>query len=144
MPISIDEMLDLLNFAGSERANGNANHGPMAAEALLTLDRSGPVLPWVERYKSGLIEAPETTDPIPRSEWRATLGDRRRLGDSIAFFDRESLKRSPGKKPCGSRCRLWRLPSWPRPLTASFGPVTPYIACRPCKRHRGCMSWLRA
>jgi hypothetical protein len=30
MSITIDEMLDLLSFAGTERANGNANHGPMA------------------------------------------------------------------------------------------------------------------
>ena len=27
MSITIDEMLDLLSFAGTERANGNANHG---------------------------------------------------------------------------------------------------------------------
>jgi hypothetical protein len=30
MSITIDEMLDLLSFAGTEHANGNANHGPMA------------------------------------------------------------------------------------------------------------------
>jgi hypothetical protein len=30
-------MLDLLSPFGTERANGNANHGPMAAEALFTL-----------------------------------------------------------------------------------------------------------
>ena len=79
MSITIDEMLELLSFAGTERANGNANHGPMAAEALFTLDRGESVLPWVEKYKSGLIDAPEATNPISRSDWREFLGDRSRL-----------------------------------------------------------------
>lgn len=89
MSINIDEMLDLLSFAGTERANGNANHGPMAAEALFKMDRSESVLPWVEKYKPSLIEASEATNPISRSEWRQFLGDRSRLPDWIAFFDRE-------------------------------------------------------
>ncbi len=94
MSITIDEMLDLLSFAGTERANGNANHGPMAAEALFTLDRGQSVLPWVEKYKSGLINAPEATNPISRSDWREFLGDRSRLGDWITFFDRELAEKS--------------------------------------------------
>ena len=89
MTINLDEMLDLLSFAGTERANGNANHGPMAAEALFTMDRSESVLPWVEKYKTGLIEGPEATNPISHSDWREFLGDRSRLGDWTAFFDRE-------------------------------------------------------
>ena len=67
MTITIDEMLDLLSFAGTERANGNANHGPMAAEALFTLDRGESVLPWAEKYKSGSIDAPEATNPNSQS-----------------------------------------------------------------------------
>ena len=94
MSITIDEMLDLLSFAGTERANGNANHGPMAAEALFALDRGESVLPWVEKYKSGLIDAPEAANPIPHSEWREFLGDRSRLSDWIAFFDRELAEKS--------------------------------------------------
>ena len=39
MAITIDEMLDLLSFAGAELGSGNANHGPMAAEALFALGR---------------------------------------------------------------------------------------------------------
>ena len=94
MSITIDEMLDLLSFAGTERANGNANHGPMAAEALFTLDRGESVLPWVEKYKTGLIEGPEAANPIPHSEWREFLGDRSRLGDWIAFYDQELAEKS--------------------------------------------------
>ncbi len=66
----------------------------MAAEALFTLDRGESVLPWVEKYKSGLIDAPEATNPISRSDWREFLGDRSRLGDWITFFVRELAEKS--------------------------------------------------
>lgn len=89
MAITIDEMLDLLSFAGSEQANGNANHGPMASEALFSMDRDEAVLPWVEAYKSRLIDRPKATVTISRSDWRECLGDRSRLGDWIDFFQRE-------------------------------------------------------
>ena len=89
MSITLDEMLDLLSQFGTERANGNANHGPMAAEALFKLDREEAVLPWVEKYKSGLIDHPKATTPISRSDWRQALGDPSRLSDWTAFFDRE-------------------------------------------------------
>ncbi len=86
MSITIDEMLDLLSPFGTERANGNANHGPMAAEALFKLERDEEVLPWVEKYKSGLIEHPKATSPITRSNWREALGGRDRLSDWTAFL----------------------------------------------------------
>ena len=143
MSITIDEMLDLLSFAGTERANGNANHGPMAAEALFTLDRGESVLPWVEKYKSGLIDAPEATNPISRSDWREFLGDRSRLGDWIAFFDRELAKKS------------WQdtLQEWVPTLApavmaaATHGLLRTSHAVRswqPKKRPSDYMSWLRA
>ena len=46
MAITIDEVLDLLSPFGTERANGNANHGPMAAEAVVYdgPERVGPPL----------------------------------------------------------------------------------------------------
>ena len=94
MSITIDEVLDLLSFAETERANGNANHGPMAAEALFTMDRSESVLPWVEKYKSGLIVAPAADNPISHFDWRTSLGDWSRLSDWIAFFDRELAEKS--------------------------------------------------
>ena len=45
MAINIDEMLDLLSFAGAEFGSGAANHGPMAAEALFALGREEAVCP---------------------------------------------------------------------------------------------------
>ena len=114
MSISLDEMLDLLSPFGSERANGNANHGPMAAEALFTLDRSESVLPWVENYKTGLIGANEANNPISRSEWRQLLGDRSRLGDWIAFFDRELAE-----NPWQDTLREWVPPLAPAVMAAA-------------------------
>ncbi len=89
MAITVDEMLDLLSFAGTEQVNGNANHGPMAAEALFALDREDAVLPWVDGYKSRLKDRPKEILPISRSDWRECLGERDRLGDWTAFFQRE-------------------------------------------------------
>ena len=114
MTITIDEVLDLLSFAGTERANGNANHDPMAAEALFTMDRSESVLPWVEKYKSGLIEGPEATNPISRTGWRECLGDRSRLGDWIAFFDRELAE-----NPWQDTLREWVPPLAPAVMAAA-------------------------
>jgi hypothetical protein len=54
MASTIDEALELLADSGQEFGNGLSNHGPMAAEALVTLGRSEAVVPWVERYKRRL------------------------------------------------------------------------------------------
>ena len=89
MSITIDEMLDILSPFGTERANGNANHGPMAAEALFTLERDEAVLPWIEKYKSGLTNHPKANTPISRSGWREYLGEPNLLSDWTVFFDRE-------------------------------------------------------
>ena len=89
MAITIDEMLDLLSFAGTELVNGNSNHGPMASEALFALGRDEAVLPWVEGYRSRLIDRPSPSLPIPSDEWRECLGQRERLGDWIEFFEHE-------------------------------------------------------
>ena len=101
MPITIDEMLDLLSFAGAEMANGNANHGPMASEALFTLGREEAVLPWVEGYKSRLIDRPASSLPIPLAEWREHLGLRQRLGDWINLFEQE-LAGTPWQEVVGT------------------------------------------
>ena len=102
MAITIDEMLEFLSSSGPELANGNANHGPMAAEALFEIDRAESVLPWVEGYKSRLADGPQTTLPISSFDWRETLGDRGRLGDWIAFFDNELAE-----APWQETVRVW-------------------------------------
>ena len=38
MAATMDEVLEILQDTGPEQANGNANHGPMAAEALFKVD----------------------------------------------------------------------------------------------------------
>ena len=87
--ITVDEMLDLLSFASTELVNGNANHGPMASEALFALGREEAVLPWVEGYRGRLIDSPSTSLPISPSDWQESLGKRDRVGDWIEFFERE-------------------------------------------------------
>ena len=89
MAITIDEMLDLLSFAGAEFGNGAANHGPMAAEALFALDRDEAVLPWVEEYRKRLTDRPSPSLAIRREDWQEYLGARDRLGDWIALFENE-------------------------------------------------------
>ena len=93
MAITIDEMLELLSFAGAELVNGNANHGPMASEALFALGREDAVLPWVEGYRSRLTDRPSPSLAIPRTDWREYLGSRERLGDWIELFENELAKR---------------------------------------------------
>ena len=110
MAITIDEMLDLISFAGAELGNGNANHGPMAAEALFALGRDEAVLPWVEGYRNRLADRPTPSLAIPRDGWQEYLGSRDRLGDWIALFENE-LKETPWQEVV----RLWVPRCWPRP-----------------------------
>ncbi len=102
MAITIDEMLDLLSFAGTELVNGNSNHGPMASEALFALGREDAVLPWVEGYRNRLTHRLPPSLPIPRADWREYLGVRERLGDWIALFEDE-LSEAPWQEVV----RLW-------------------------------------
>src|SRR5438270_5745996 len=86
---TIDDALHALKDTGPEFGGGLANHGPMAAEALIALGRSDLVMPWVEYYKRHLDEHPAARSPISKDEWREALGEHRRVGDWIAFFDAE-------------------------------------------------------
>jgi hypothetical protein len=90
----MDEALGMLSRTGPEYRGGLANHGPMAAEALVTLGRLEAVIPWVERYKRNLQDPPTPRDAITANNWREALGQYRRVGDWIAFFDRQ-LKEKP-------------------------------------------------
>lgn len=55
---SMDEALDLLSGYGPDLSNGLTNHAPMAAEALCALGRPEAVLPWIERYRGGMLPWP--------------------------------------------------------------------------------------
>ena len=102
MAITIDEMLDLLSFAGAELVNGNANHGPMASEALFALGREDAVLPWVDEYRKRLMYRPSPSLAIPPEEWREYLGARELLGDWIELFENEL-----SEAPWPEVVRLW-------------------------------------
>ena len=98
----IDEALDLLGRYGPEYGNGLSNHAPMACEALVALGRPETVLPWIGRYKGRLREPPGRQDAIRVDAWREALGDVRRVGDWIAFFE-QALAEAPWKKVGSSR-----------------------------------------
>jgi hypothetical protein len=89
MAATIDDALEILHDTGPEFAGGLANHGPMAAEALFALGRDRAAVPWVERYRRRLREHPDARQPIDPAAWQEALGDGARVGDWIAFFDRE-------------------------------------------------------
>ena len=97
---ALDEALVMLAKTGPEYWGGLANHGPMAAEALVNLGRPESVVPWVEGYKRQLQSPPENRRPISREDWREALGDFSRVGDWSAFFDRE-MKEKPWRAVLG-------------------------------------------
>lgn len=80
--------LTLLAKTGPEYQGGLANHGPMAAEALVRLERPEAVVPWVESYRKRLQGHPSGSRPIDPKAWREALGENGRVGDWIVFFDR--------------------------------------------------------
>lgn len=90
---AMEDALALLAKTGPEYAGRLANHGPMAAEALVVLDRPDAVVPWVEGYRRRLLEHPPGTRPIDPKSWRGALGQGDRVGDWIVFFDRQVQER---------------------------------------------------
>jgi hypothetical protein len=85
---AMEDALALLAKTGPEYQGRLANHGPMAAEALVQLERPEAVVPWVESYRKRLREHPPGSQPIDPTAWREALGDGARVGDWIAFFGR--------------------------------------------------------
>jgi len=86
---ALEAALERLAPTGPEFAGGLANHGPMAAEALVKMDRPEAVEPWVEAYRRRLNPLPSPREPIRSAEWADALGKADRLGDWIAFFQRQ-------------------------------------------------------
>jgi len=86
---ALDEALAVLAPAGPELANGNSNHAPMAIEAMCVLGRGDAALPWLDRYRDGLVPRRARVERIDAADWRAALGDLRRAGDWFAFFQNE-------------------------------------------------------
>ena len=93
-PDALDEALERFAGTGPEYYGGLANHGPMAAEALVRLGRVEDVGPWVDGYRRKLQPRPDGRRPIAAAEWREALGDFGRVGDWAALFDR-ALREAP-------------------------------------------------
>jgi hypothetical protein len=84
-----DAALEVLEAYGPDLQNGLTSHAPMVVDALAALGRPDAVMPWLERYRAGLLPAPAPREPIARDGWRAALGREDRFADWRAFFERE-------------------------------------------------------
>jgi hypothetical protein len=80
------DALDRLRDTGLEFGGFLANHGPMAAEALVRMGAGQSAPSWVDAYRSRLGPAPEATGSINDEDWREHLGDERRAGDWTALL----------------------------------------------------------
>jgi hypothetical protein len=94
---AMDEALEMLARTGPEYQGGLANHGPMAAEAMVAMGRPNSVTSWVERYKTSLQDHPSPRGKISKAEWRESLGNFNLAAEWIEFFNRE-LKENPWTK----------------------------------------------
>ncbi|SDX83422.1 Protein of unknown function [Modestobacter sp. DSM 44400] len=113
----LDEVYERLRRTGPEFDGWLSNHGPMAADALLRLgpDSEVHVHRWVDRYLERLEDAPTARCPISAGSWPEVLGDASRLGDWLAFFDRELAER-----PWPDVLATW----WPRLLPGAVAAAT--------------------
>ncbi len=91
---AMEQALEMLACTGPEFGGGLANHAPMAAEALIAMNRGDAVTAWVERYRRRLDGRPESRKPIASAEWQAALGDYSRVADWVVFFNRELSEKS--------------------------------------------------
>ena len=89
----LDQALARFQRTGLEWAEGLANHGPMAVEALQQLGHPALIEGFVDSYVPRMppLVAGEPLDAGARAE---ALGDPRRLPDWIATYDRELAARS--------------------------------------------------
>ncbi|WP_433653285.1 questin oxidase family protein [Micromonospora zamorensis] len=101
----LDEAYERLHRTGPEYEGWLSNHGPMAVEALARHGHQGQVHRWLDDYLGRLDELPRGLHPI--DDWRAALGDPKRAGDWLAYFDRQ-LREHPWRDVLGT----W----WPRLL----------------------------
>ena len=82
---AMDEALEMMAKLGPL-----SNHGPMAAEALVSLGQAGSVVPFVEAYKKRFTRSyPAPREAVTRDNWRSALGEGERNADWSVFFNRE-------------------------------------------------------
>jgi hypothetical protein len=93
----LDEALARLLPYGPDLANGLTSHAPMAVEALCALGRPDAVMPWIERYRPGLLPRPAPRERLDPEGWRAALARPERFGDWSEFFA-EALREAPWRE----------------------------------------------
>jgi len=101
----LDEAYTRLRSTGPEFDDWLSNHGPMAAEALARHGHEDQISVWLDSYSQRLEPAPRSSVMI--DDWRTALGDARRLGDWLGWFDSELHDR-----PWTEVLHTW----WPRLL----------------------------
>ena len=85
----LDDALEIMAGYGPDLANGLTSHAPMAAEALCALGRADAVIPWVERYRRGMLPRPPAHARITPERWREALAQEHRFTDWSGFFEEE-------------------------------------------------------
>lgn len=96
----MDEALEMLTPYAPSFRGGLSNHGPMTAEALISLGRQDAVVGWVERYRKRLEARPAPHTPIDAAKWQEALSDHKRNGDWDVFFANE-LAEAPWRDVVG-------------------------------------------
>ncbi|MGI5226845.1 questin oxidase family protein [Actinoallomurus sp. CA-142502] len=104
---TLDEAYERLHRTGPEFEGRLSNHGPMAVESMVRRGHARQVHRRLDRYVRRLDELPRGASPVTADGWRAALGDPHRLGDWLAFFEREVTER-----PRRTVLETW----WPRLL----------------------------
>ncbi|HWE76559.1 MAG TPA: questin oxidase family protein [Stellaceae bacterium] len=90
---AIEDGLARLRGVGFTMGPGFAEHGPMVAEAIVSLGFNDRVAGWVDHYnaKRRHLPLPPPQKPIDggdENDWRAALGVYPRAADWLAFFQR--------------------------------------------------------
>jgi hypothetical protein len=111
---TLDEAYQRLHATGPEFDGWLSNHGPMAAEAMVRRGHANRVHPWLDGYMRRLEEFPRGSGPIG-ADWRAALGDPRRIADWTAYFRHEVTE-----QPWRQALDTW----WPRLLPGVVAAAT--------------------
>lgn len=88
----LDDAYDRLRLTGPEFDGWLSNHGPMAAEALARHGHEDEIPTWLDGYARRLEVVPRPSRRI--DDWRSALGDPRRLGDWLGWFEEQLREES--------------------------------------------------
>jgi hypothetical protein len=111
----LDQAYEQLHRTGPEFDGYLANHGPMAAEALVQLCLGEHVHRWLDGYSGKLEDRPIGTARITPADFAEALGDPRRVGDWLDSSETQVADRG------------WRevfAEWWPRLLPGSLAGAT--------------------